>query len=382
MKHVVLLGSSGSIGENTLRVVASLPSRLRLTGLAVHSDYRRVLEQAAQCGARYVAVADPTAAEQCAAAAPAGITVCRGPAGVRALASCACADTVLCAIVGLAGLDPVLAALEQGIDVALATKEVLVAAGRIALDACARGGARLLPVDSEHSAIHQCLGGAPATGGVRRLVLTASGGPFAGRPELDLDSVSVSDALAHPRWDMGRKVTVDSATLMNKGLEIMEAQWLFGVGVDKIDVVIHPESIVHSLVEFVDGNVIAQLSLPDMRHAIQYALTFPERVAGELPRLDLVDAGPLTFAEPDGNRFPCLRLAREAALAGGTMPAVLNGANEAAVNAFLAEKLPFSGIWDRVERAMSQHRLVAEPDLDEILEADDWARRKVGELVC
>jgi 1-deoxy-D-xylulose-5-phosphate reductoisomerase len=388
MKNVVLLGSSGSIGRSTLRVARALPAHLRVVGLSVHRNYRCALRQAAEFGVRHVGVGDPSMARRCAREAPAGVRVYEGPDGLESLASLAQADVVLCAIVGMAALRPALAAVRAGIDLALASKEVLVAAGAIVTDTARREGARILPVDSEHSAIFQCLsrhGGsdqAMAAGtpcpDVKRLILTASGGPFAFRPEVDLGTVTVDEALAHPRWYMGRKVTVDSATLMNKGLEIMEAHWLFGMPVEAIDVVLHPESIVHSMVEFVDGSVLAQLSLPDMRFAIQYALTCPQRVAGRLPRLDLVKVGALTFREPNGRRFPCLGAAREAARIGGTMPAVLNAANEVAVAEFLEGRISFSGIWKAVARVMNRHRVVRTPSLAEIAEADAWARREVA----
>ena len=378
MKKIVILGSTGSIGESTLRVVEALPSRLKVVGLAVNRSHKRVLQQAAQFHVSRVAVADPEAARLCAAEAPPGIQVREGERGVEALAALDEADVVLCALVGMAGLKPVMAALAGGTDVALATKEVLVAAGAIVTEAAARRGCRLLPVDSEHSAIFQCVDGKPRHE-IKRILLTASGGPFALKPDMDFDRVTVAEALRHPRWNMGRKVTVDSATLMNKGLEIMEAHWLFGVPVDKIDVVVHPESIVHSLVEFADGSVLAQLSPPDMRFAIQYALTYPERVDGNLPALDLAKTGPLHFKEPDEKRFPCLRLAREAAQAGGTLPAVLNAANEVAVQKFLDGKVSFAGIWRLVEKVMARHRATAKPGLDDILEADAWARTTAEE---
>jgi 1-deoxy-D-xylulose-5-phosphate reductoisomerase len=312
-----------------------------------------------------------------------------GDDGVAALALESGADIVVCAVVGTAGLRPVMAAVEAGTDVALATKEVLVAAGESVTAACARTGARLLPVDSEHSAIFQCLGAGvgrpPFPAGflaqVDRLVLTASGGPFWDKAGMDLSSVSADAALKHPRWRMGKKVTVDSATLMNKGLEIMEAHWLFGLPLDRIDTVIHPESIVHSLVQFKDGNMLAQLSPPDMRFAIQYALTFPDRPAGGLQALRLDELGALHFARTDTVRFPCLGLAREAAGRGGTMPAVLNAANEAAVEAFLAGHLRFPGIWDTVARVMSLHTATAHPRIEEVIAADKWARETVRGIV-
>ncbi|MBN2301234.1 MAG: 1-deoxy-D-xylulose-5-phosphate reductoisomerase [Lentisphaerae bacterium] len=380
MKNIVVLGSTGSIGENTLRVAEELQSRFRVVGLAVGREYKRMLEQAAQFDVRHVAVADERAAVLCRAAAPENVIVHVGDEGVAEIAALESADIVLCAIVGMAGLRPVLAAVEAGHDVALATKEVLVAAGGIVTEACKLYGCKLLPVDSEHSAILQCLTGA-GNGQwdercVKRLVLTASGGPFQNKPDVDFDKVSIKEALNHPNWNMGKKVTIDSATLMNKGLEIMEAGWLFDMTADRIDVVIHPESIVHSMVEFTDSSVIAQMSVPDMRFAIQYALTCPERVEGRLPGLNLADVGSLTFARPDAARFPCLGLARKALDIGGTMPAVLNAANEVAVGRFLGGLIPFSGIWRTVEKIMSKHDIVRKPCLDDILEADRWARKE------
>jgi 1-deoxy-D-xylulose-5-phosphate reductoisomerase len=374
MKKIVILGSSGSIGENALRVAAALPEQLQIVGLAVDRNVDRVLEQALELGVANIAVADPAAAKDCASRAPNGVTVLAGADGPAELAAMDDVDTVLCAVVGTAGLKPVMAALDKGTNVALATKEVLVAAGKIVTDTATRTGARLMPVDSEHSAVFQCLEGRDMSS-VRRILLTASGGPFASQPDLDLDKVTVEQALNHPSWRMGKKVTVDSATLMNKGLEIMEAQWLFGAPLDKIDVIIHPESIVHSMVELVDGAVIAHMGPPDMRFAIQYALTWPERVDSGLPHLDLAQSGGLHFDVPDESRFRCLALAREAANAGGTMPAVLNAANEVAVKRFLDGQIPFSGIWQVVETVMKKHSIVNEPALDDILEADKWARQ-------
>ena len=328
MRSVVILGSTGSIGENALKVAEALPDAVRVAGLATRSKVTRVIDQALQFGVEVVAVEDRAAAAEAAALArPHGIQVWAGAEGVAALAGLAAADTVLCALVGLAGLRPVLTALEAGKDVALATKEVLVSAGELVMRRRAEAGVSLLPVDSEHSALFQCLqssafspacvrtrdGEPAAEDRVARLVLTASGGPFAARRGIDFERVTPEQALDHPRWAMGRKVTIDSATMMNKGLEIMEAQWLFNVPAARIGVAVHPESIVHSLVTFVDGTQLAQLSVPDMRFPIQYALTWPDRLAAALPSLDLVSQGRLTFEAPDESRFPCLRLAREAA---------------------------------------------------------------------
>jgi 1-deoxy-D-xylulose-5-phosphate reductoisomerase len=388
MKNIVILGSTGSIGENALRVIEALPGGFNVLGLAVRQDFKRALEQAQQFGARHIAVADQDMARQCAAEAASDIEVHHGPEGVEELAGLGEADILLCALVGMAGLKPVMAAVGNGTDVALATKEVLVAAGQAVTAECSRHGARLLPVDSEHNAILQCLAGIGHGSGfvgprpplqdwpVKRLILTASGGPFVSRPDMDFDKVTLKEALDHPNWNMGTKVTIDSATLMNKGLEIMEARWLFGVPIDRIEVVVHPESIVHSMVEFIDGNILAQMSLPDMRFAIQYALTYPERVDGNLPQLDVAGLGELHFMQPDMERFPCLALAREAAGIGGTMPAVLNAANEVAVEGFVKGRLAFSGIWRMVEKLMGEHKPVKDPSLDDIIEADRWTRER------
>jgi len=379
-KKIVILGSTGSIGENALKVAAALPDRLQVIGLASRTSYPRLLEQAAQFNVKCIAVADPAAAEACRAAAPDTVSVLGGDEGVETLAALAEADIVLCALVGLAGLRSVLAALQQGTDVALATKEVLVAAGGLVMSTAAKHNARVLPVDSEHSAIFQCLEGRdPAT--IRRLILTASGGPFAGRHDVDFDTVTAAQALKHPRWNMGRKVSVDSATLINKGLEVIEAHWLFGVPFDRIDVVIHPESIVHSLVEFTDGSLLAQLSQPDMRFAIQYALTCPDRPDTGLPPLDLARLGALHFRVPDTVRFPGLGLARHAALMGGTAPAVMNAANEVAVDRFLAGGLSFSGIWHTVEAVLAAHTPHARPSLKQIVAADLWSRAEAERFV-
>ena len=400
MRSIVILGSTGSIGENTLKVAAELPDAVRVVGLATRTKVTRVIDQALQFGVNVIAVEDARAAREAETLArPHGIAVWPGAEGVAALAAYAQADIAVCALVGLAGLRPVLAALDAGHDVALATKEVLVSAGELVMRRRADVGVSLLPVDSEHNALFQCLqspaykpacvrnerhGVKPwdanqrAEDRVARLVLTASGGPFASRKEMDFERVTPEQALAHPRWCMGRKVTIDSATMMNKGLEILEARWLFNIPVEKVGVVVHPESIVHSLVTFVDGSMLAQLSLPDMRFPIQYALTWPDRAATQLPCLDLVRQGSLTFFDTDESRFPSLRLVREAAQAGGTLPAVLNAADEVAVEAFLAGAIPFSGIWRTVEAVMAAHDVRPCDDFDKVFEADAWARRQAS----
>lgn len=374
-KKIVILGSTGSIGENAIRVAAALPSRLKIIGIASNTNSSRLLEQALDLQIRHVAVANPAIAAATRSATPRHIRLYSGAKGVEELAALPETDMVLCAMVGMAGLKPVLAALRQGTDVAIATKEVLVAAGAMVMACARRNKARLLPVDSEHSAIFQCLEGKPASS-IRRLILTASGGPFGSNRSIDFDKVTAAQALKHPRWNMGRKVSIDSATLMNKGLEIMEAHWLFGIPYDRIDVVIHPESIIHSMVEFVDGSILAQLSPPDMRFAIQHALTWPDREDGGLPRLDFASLGALHFETPDLARFPCLGLARKAAITGGTMPCVLNAANEIAVQAFLDNLIPFSGIWHMVESVMARHKTISTPTLDQIYSTDHWSRQE------
>lgn len=374
MKRVIILGSSGSIGENALDVVRRLPDNFTVTALAVNRNYKRVLEQAREFDVKTIAVADPEAAAACTQQAPPGIKVYSGSKGLCQLVENEQADLVLSAVVGMAGLPAVLSAVKRGCDVALATKEVLVAAGALVTAECSASGARLLPVDSEHNAILQCLppeqtwclnysNSSFRPPPVRRLLLTASGGPFAANPTINLDDVTVNEALNHPNWSMGRKISIDSATLMNKGLEIIEAHWLFGIPFDKIDVVIHPESIVHSMVEFNDNSILAQMSIPDMRFAIQHALLYPQRCNSQLPRMNFIQTGALNFLPPDEKRFHGLRLARLAAERGGSTPAVMNAANEVAVERFLDGQCAFPDIWRMVEAAMSAHRTISNPDL-------------------
>ena len=372
-KRIVVLGSGGSIGENTLRVIAHHSDRFELVGLGVQKNTTRLLEQAREFGVQQVAVADVEAAAECKRIVEPSIIVGAGPEAMAELAALPEADMVVCAVVGMAGLAPVLAALDQGTDVALATKEVMVAAGELVNGVARRTGAKLVPVDSEHNAIFQCLEGRDPDS-VKRLIVTASGGPFLKQPDLDFKTVTVEQALNHPRWDMGAKISIDSATMMNKGLELIEARWLFDIELDRIDVIIHPESIIHSMVEFLDGSILAQLSPTDMRFAIQYALSYPRRLESSIEGLDLVEMAQLNFAAPDPERFRFLALAREASHAGGTLPAVLNAANEVAVQRFLDKDLSFSGIWETVEGVMNQHNNNQNPDLEAIVEADRWAR--------
>jgi 1-deoxy-D-xylulose-5-phosphate reductoisomerase len=374
VKALAILGSTGSIGESTLDVVARFPDRFRVTALAAgRRRLERLAEQVRQTGARLVAVTGEAEAGRLRSLVGVGVEVCWGTEGLVRVATAAGVDLVVSAIVGAAGLVPTYAALLEGRDVAVANKETLVVAGPLVMEAARRSGARLLPVDSEHSALFQVLEGRRPEE-VRRLILTASGGPFRGRGRNSLADVSADEALAHPNWSMGPKITVDSATLMNKGLEVIEAHWLFGVEPDAIQVTVHPQSVVHSLVEFVDGSVLAQLGVADMRGPIAYALNYPERVPFEELRLDLWAQKGLTFEPPDAEAFPCLALAYRALGEGGTAPAVLSGANEVAVEAFLGGSLTFLQIAGVVEAALDAHRPVRLESVQTALHADVWAR--------
>lgn len=372
--RVAVLGSTGSIGESTLDVVAASGGRLSVHLLAARRDVETILEQARLFRPRWVVLADPAAAAGVGPAdLPEGTRLAVGEDAIGELAASDEVDRVVSAIVGAAGLRGTWAAVEAGKVVALANKESLVMAGPLVTDLAARTGARILPVDSEHSAIQQAL----ASGGdgeVARIVLTASGGPFRSTPASALQSVTPAEALRHPTWSMGRKITIDSATMMNKALEIIEARWLFGLPADRIAVVVHPQSVVHSMVEFVDGSVIAQLSPPDMRLPIQYALEYPRRRPGPARRLDWSEALHLEFEPPDPVRFPALILGQEAATRGGTAGAALNAANEVAVEAFLAGRIRFTDVAEVCGRILQDHPFEAEPSLDAILEIDAWAR--------
>ena len=373
MKRVILLGSSGSIGESTCKVARALPDKMKIVGLGVAKSTERLLEQAKEFGVKALAVSDPQAAEKVKSKLPVGAKFFPGAEGLARMVEETEADMVLVAIVGTAGLAPALAALRSGKDLAVASKEILVLAGSAVMAEAKKRKRQVLPVDSEHNAIFQCLQGANEKE-VRKVILTASGGPFRQSRAAELEKVSVAQALKHPTWSMGKKITIDSATMFNKGLEMIEAHWLFGLPMKQVEVVVHPQSIVHSMVEFIDGSVLAQLSVTDMCFPIQYAVTFPERMPSGLPPLDLAKLGSLTFEAPDEKRFPALRLAREAGEAGGTLPGVFNAANEVAVEAFLAEQIPFPRIWGMVEEVMQKHTTLSSPDLDAIIEADRWAR--------
>src|SRR5437762_1822 len=373
MKNVVLLGSTGSIGTSAIKVAEDLPERIRLIGLAAGGNAELLVKQTLKHRPEAISINDPAQARALETMLGTTARVYSGSHGLVQLATLPAADIVLIAIVGTAGLQPALAAIRAGKDIAVASKEILVMAGETVMNEARKHGVRVLAVDSEHSAVFQCLDGRPAAS-VRKLWLTASGGPFRTTPKADFPNITVERALKHPSWVMGRKITIDSATLFNKGLEMIEARWLFDIEMGRVQVVIHPQSVVHSLVEFVDGSIIAQLSTPDMCLPIQYALTYPERVGSDRVQTNFARLGGLTFEEPDLDRFPALNLARRAGEAGGTMPAVLNAANEVAVEAFCNRRIGFEQISRAVARVMERHQVVEHPALERILEADAWAR--------
>ena len=377
MKNVVLLGSTGSIGTSTVKVAEDLPDRIRLLGLAAGNNTTLLLEQARKHRPEAISINNPEKARDLGKFFGAATQVYSGDEGLIKLATLPSADIVLIAIVGTAGLKPALAAIRAGKDIAVASKEILVMAGEIVMSEARKHGVRVLAVDSEHSAIFQCLDGKPSNS-VRKLWLTASGGPFRNTPKEEFPGITVERALKHPSWVMGKKITIDSATLFNKGLEMIEARWLFDIGMERVGVLVHPQSIVHSMVEFVDGALLAQLSTPDMCLPIQYALTYPDRAPSERVQTNFAKLGNLTFEEPDAERFPALKLARRAGEVGGTLPAVLNAANEVAVEAFVNRKINFPQITEMVRRTMDAHKTVSHPTLEQILEADAWARREAA----
>jgi 1-deoxy-D-xylulose-5-phosphate reductoisomerase len=377
MKNVVLLGSTGSIGTSTVKVAEDLPDRIRLVGLAAGNNAELLLKQARKHQPEAISINHPEKARDLGKFFGATTQVYSGDEGLIKLATLPSADIVLIAIVGTAGLKPALAAIRAGKDIAVASKEILVMAGEIVMSEARKHGVRVLAVDSEHSAIFQCLDGKPSNS-VRKLWLTASGGPFRNTPKEEFPNITVERALKHPSWVMGKKITIDSATLFNKGLEMIEARWLFDIGMERVGVLVHPQSIVHSMVEFVDGALLAQLSTPDMCLPIQYALTYPDRAPSERVQTNFAKLGNLTFEEPDVERFPALTLARRAGEVGGTLPAVLNAANEVAVEAFINGKINFPQITEIVRRTMDAHTVVLHPKLEQILEADAWARREAA----
>jgi 1-deoxy-D-xylulose-5-phosphate reductoisomerase len=377
MKNVVLLGSTGSIGTSAIKVAEDLPNHIRLIGLAAGDNAELLLKQAQKHQPEAVSINNYAKSRELEKAIGATAQVYAGDEGLIHLATLPSADIVLIAIVGTAGLKPALAAIRAGKDIAIASKEILVMAGEIVMNEARKHGVHVLAVDSEHSAIFQCLDG-QSSEHVRKLWLTASGGPFRTTPKEEFPDLTVERALKHPSWVMGPKITIDSATLFNKGLEMIEARWLFDIGIERIGVLVHPQSIIHSMVEFVDGALLAQLSTPDMCLPIQYALTYPERIPSERVQTDFVKLGSLTFEAPDEDRFPSLQLARRAGETGGTLPAVLNAANEVAVDSFLKKKINFPQITETVRRVMDAHTVVKHPTLEKLLEADAWARAEAA----
>ena len=403
-KRVVVLGATGSIGESAAKVARDIPERVEIVGIAANSKARELAAQANELRPGAVCIVDETKLDELRTNLNYKPEIFWGEAGLREIASRVASDMVLIAIVGTGGLRPALSAIEAGKDLAVASKEILVMAGEIVMREAREKGVHVLPVDSEHNAIFQCLEGRvmqqsqrptlnaqrPAPNAdssafdvsdVRRIILTASGGPFRETPADEFSNITVEQALKHPTWNMGPKITIDSATLFNKGLEMIEAHWLFGVKMAQVEVVIHPQSIVHSMVEFADGSVLAQLSYSNMCFPIQYAITWPDRVPNSLPALDFGKLAELKFAQPRYGDFPALNLARRAGATGGTLPAVLNAANEVAVSSFLEKRMRFPQIWQTVERVMNAHESIAHPGLDEILQADQWARAEAGRHV-
>jgi 1-deoxy-D-xylulose-5-phosphate reductoisomerase len=383
-KRVVILGATGSIGESALKVARDIPERMEIVGLAAKSNAQKLAAAANEVRPESVCLVDERQIDVLRKALDYEPRVFSGGAGLLEIACRTNADMVLVAIVGTGGLRPALAAIEAGKNLAVASKEILVMAGEIVMREARENGVHVLPVDSEHNAIFQCLEparlraardeGVASPTDIRRIILTASGGPFRETPRAGFDSITPEQALKHPTWNMGPKITIDSATLFNKGLEMIEAHWLFGVEMKRVEVVIHPQSIVHSMVEFTDGSTLAQLSYSNMCFPIQYALTWPDRVPNTLPPLDFSKLSKLEFSTPRYDDFPALNLARRAGETGGTLPAVMNAANEMAVAAFLDRKVRFQEIWRIVEQVMNRHTPVAHPDLDAILRADQWAR--------
>ncbi len=381
-RRVVILGSTGSIGTSALKVARDIPDRMEVVGLAAHSNISKLAEQAREFGVKHVCIFDESKAAELEKMLP-GVAVVTGLDGLCELVRLEGADMVLVSIIGTAGLKPTLEAIDAGKDLAIASKEILVMAGEVVMQRAAEKGISVLPVDSEHNAIFQCLqGNHGGAGAVNRLILTASGGPFRTWPAEKLSEVTLDQALAHPTWKMGRKITIDCATLFNKGLEMIEARWLFNIPMERVDVIVHPQSIVHSLVEYRDGSILAQLSSSDMCFPIQYAVTWPDRIENSLPHLDLAALASLKFEAPRWNDFPALNLARHAGLTGGTMPAMFNAANEVAVQAFIDGRISFPGIWQTVEKALSN--LSPRPyhgELSIILEDDAAAREEARRII-
>ena len=382
MKNLSILGSTGSIGCNTLKIAEMFPDRFTVRVLAAKDNISLLAKQIERFCPEVAVVFDEAAAVKLKSMLPAGtgVEILFGENGYKAAAAHDSVDLVIVAVVGAAGLMPTLSAITAGKNIALANKETLVMAGDIVIEQAALNNIKILPIDSEHSAIFQCIEGNRRED-IDKIFLTASGGPFLNLPKKEFDKITPEDALNHPNWDMGKKISVDSATLMNKGLEAIEAKCLFNVSQKMIEVVIHAQSVIHSMVSFIDGTVMAQLGIPDMKGAIAYAIAYPERLALKQPTPDFVGIGKLTFENPDLKKFPCLALAYAACETGRTLPAVLNAANEVAVEAFLQNRLSFIKIPQIIEKTMEHHRVIADPTLNDILEADQWARKQAGDLI-
>ncbi|HQD27856.1 1-deoxy-D-xylulose-5-phosphate reductoisomerase [Acetivibrio saccincola] len=379
VKSISILGSTGSIGVQTLDVARNL--NIKVEALSGNTNIDLLEAQAREFKPSMVAVRDVDAANVLKERlSDLGIEVAGGMEGLKRAASLECVDMVVVSIVGIAGLIPTMEAIENKKNIALANKETLVTAGSIVMKKAEEKGVKILPIDSEHSAVFQCLMGNNIED-VSKIILTASGGPFRNKTKEELEKVTVKEALKHPNWDMGSKITIDSATLMNKGLEVIEAKWLFGLPVDKIEVLVHPQSIIHSMVEYNDGSVMAQLGLPDMRLPIQFALRYPKRSVNGFPKLDFLKHNNLTFEMPDTEKFPCLRLSYEAIKAGGTMPAVMNAANEEVVSLFIGERINFIQIPQIIEKVMEKHQVKHNPSLEDIIEVDLWAREVVKKII-
>jgi len=378
MKKISILGSTGSIGKQTLDVVRQHSDKFEVVAISANSSVELLLTQIKEFKPKYVAVYDELSALKLKSMIPSDISieVLSGMEGLKAISQLDEIDVLLTAIVGMIGLVPTLTAIRNGKDIALANKETLVCAGDLVMSEAKKHNVAILPVDSEHSAIFQCLNG-EQNKEIEKIILTASGGPFRGKNKEDLLNVTKNQALKHPNWSMGRKISIDSSTLMNKGLEVIEAKWLFDVQHNQIDVVVHPQSIIHSMVQFIDSSVMAQLGCPDMRLPIQYALSYPDRVQNDFERLDLAKIATLTFEQPDLETFPCLKLAYESLKMGGTYCAVLNSANEILVNEFLEDKIGFYDIPYYIEKTLEAHNSIEKPNLEEILQIDKWAREYV-----
>jgi len=380
-KKIVLLGSTGSIGTSTLKVAREIPSSMEIVAIAANRSVQSLVQQQAETGAKHVGIYDETKYAELKALLPQDVTIHVGPQGLIELATLAEAEMVLVAIVGTKGLHPTLAAIEAKKDIALASKEVLVMAGEIVMPAARKHGVKILPVDSEHNAIFQCLEGHQGGGKeVSRLILTASGGPFRTLPASELPHVTLQQALKHPTWSMGQKITIDSATLFNKGLEMIEARWLFDIEMSKVDVIVHPQSIIHSMVEFVDGSILSQLSTTDMCFPIQYAVTYPERLKNSLKPINFAELQKLEFEAPRVEDFPAINLARRAGEQGGILSTTFNAANEIAVDAFVAEEIRFNQIWETVEDVMNHTSDHQASNLDDLIQADEEARIRATEL--